>query len=274
MPQKQSVGIITWATIWFAVFTLAGCAAQQAPQRDTAGGNTTTGSGKIAHAFTIFMVGDSTMADKPVIPPNPERGWGQLLPLYFKEGVRIENHAANGRSSKSFIDEGRWKAVLQKLQPRDFVIIQFGHNDEKVKSPDRYTTPFGTFAANLTRYVRETREHKATPILCTSVARRKFDADGRLIDTHGDYIVATRQVAAEHHVPLLDLNKDTSALLTSMGPEQSKRLFDWIPAGEFARRPDGWKDDTHFNAFGACRVCDLAAAEIKTNVPELARWLK
>ena len=105
--------------------------------------------------FTIFMVGDSTMADKPVIPANPERGWGQMLPMYFQDGVRIENHAVNGRSTKSFIDQGRWEAVTNLLRPGDYVIIQFGHNDEKKNDPKRYTEPFGSFKTNLAMFVRD-----------------------------------------------------------------------------------------------------------------------
>lgn len=222
----------------------------------------------------VYLIGDSTMADKPVIPANPERGWGQMLPIYFQDGVRIENHALNGRSSKSFRDEGHWQPVLDKLRSGDFVIIQFGHNDEKANDPKRYTSPFGTFKDNLTRYIHEVREHGAKPILATSVARRKFSAQGKLEDTHGDYIIATRQVAAEQHVPLLDMNADSSVLLQEMGDEQSKRLFDWIPAGEFEKGSQGLRDDTHFNAYGATRMCDLAVAEIQKSAPDLARWLK
>jgi lysophospholipase L1-like esterase len=225
-------------------------------------------------AFTIFLVGDSTLADKPLIPANPERGWGQILPMYFQDGVRVENHAVNGRSTKSFLDEGRWKPVVDRLKPADYVIIEFGHNDEKKTNPQRYTEPFGSFVTNLEMFVRETREHKATPILATPIARRKFDNHGNLVDTHGDYVKAMRQVAQEQQAPLLDLNRQSMELITRLGPESSKRLYDWIPAGEFERDPKGLSDDTHFNAYGASRMCDLAVGEIESNVPKLAAWLK
>src|ERR1017187_5298120 len=156
--------------------------------------------------FTIFLVGDSTMADKPLIPANPERGWGQMLPMYFKDGVRIENHAVNGRSSKSFLDEGRWEPVLNQLKPGDYVIIEFGHNDKKKNAPKRYTEPFGGFKTDLAMFVSETRAHRATPILATPVARRKFDDNGGLVDTHGDYVKAVRQVAQEQRALLLEMN--------------------------------------------------------------------
>jgi lysophospholipase L1-like esterase len=224
--------------------------------------------------FTLFLIGDSTMADKPLIPANPERGWGQLLPLYFQDGVRIENHAVNGRSTKSFLDEGCWATVTNRLKPGDYVIIQFGHNDEKKNDTNRYTEPFGSFKTNLVRFVRETREHQATPILATPVARRKFDDNGNLVDTHGDYVTAVRQAAQEQPAPLLDLNRRSAELLTRLGADSAKRLYDWIPPGEFENRPKGLSDDTHFNAYGAGRMCDLASMEVETNVPALASWLK
>ena len=224
--------------------------------------------------FTIFLVGDSTMADKPLIPANPERGWGQMLPMYFKDGVRIENHAVNGRSSKSFLDEGRWEPVLNQLKPGDYVIIEFGHNDEKKNDPRRYTEPFGGFKTDLVMFIRDARAHGATPILATPVARRKFDDNGGLIDTHGDYVKAVRQVAQEQRALLLEMNTRSAELLASMGPEFSKKLFDWIGPGEFERCPKGLSDDTHFNAYGASRMCDLAVGEIESNIPKLAVWLK
>lgn len=230
-------------------------------------------AGAQSNPITVHMIGDSTMANKPVIPANPERGWGQMLHMYFKDTVRVENYAQNGRSSKTFIAEGRWDKVVAALKPGDFVIIQFGHNDEKTNDVNRGTSPFGEYTTNLVRFIRETREHKATPILATPTARRKFDGEGNLTDTHGDYPKAVRAVAAEQKVPLLELTTATEKLLQQLGPESSKRLFDWIPAGEFAPATKKLEDDTHFNAYGASRVCDLAVVEIETKVPEIASRL-
>ena len=227
----------------------------------------------ITNGFTIFLIGDSTMANKPLIPENPERGWGQMLPSYFKAGVRVENHAMNGRSSKSFRDEGRWQAVEDSLKPGDCVIIQFGHNDEKDKDETRFTTPFGSFKTNLTEYVLETRAHGANPVLATPVARRKFDDSGKLVDTHGDFVTAVREVAMEQKVPLIDLNKRSDELLRREGPELSKKIYIYVTATEYPALPKGREDDTHFCAFGASRMCDLAVQEIVTNVPELAGYL-
>lgn len=213
------------------------------------------------------------MANKPVIPANPERGWGQLFSMYFMDSVQVENYAQNGRSTKSFINEGRWDKVVAAIQPGDFVIIQFGHNDEKTNNVKVGTAPFGEFTTNLVRFILETREHKATPILATPTARRKFDATGTLTNSHGVYPEAVRKVAEMEQVPLLELTAATEKLLQQLGPESSKRLFDWIPAGEFAARPDGLEDDTHFNAYGASRICDLAVVEIEAKVPALATHL-
>jgi lysophospholipase L1-like esterase len=219
------------------------------------------------------MIGDSTMANKPIIPANPERGWGQLLPMYFKDSVRVENYAQNGRSTKSFIAEGRWDKVAAALEPGDFVIIQFGHNDEKTNNVKVGTAPYGEFTTNLVRFIREARGRQATPILATPVARRKFDAKGTLTNSHGVYPEAVRKVAEAEKVPLLELCVATEKLLQQLGPESSKRLFDWIPAKEFAVNSKELEDDTHFNAYGASRVCDLAVVEIEANVPELAAHL-
>ena len=222
---------------------------------------------------TVFMIGDSTMADKPVIPENPERGWGQLLPLYFNSNVSVENHAANGRSSKSFRDEGRWDTVLSRLQSGDWVIIQFGHNDEK---PDeaRHTDPFTTYTENLKRYATETKERGAHPILATPVERRNFDKLDVLQPTHGDYPDAVRKLAKEMSVPLLDMTAGSQELLKRLGKARSEQLFIWTIANEYQRFPQGNTDNTHFNALGATRMCDLAVAEILTNAPELASHLK
>lgn len=224
-------------------------------------------------APVLFMIGDSTMANKPLNPPQPERGWGQLMPVYFKPEVRVENLAVDGRSSKSFRAEGRWERVMQHLKPGDYVIIQFGHNDEK---PDaaRHTEAMGSFKENLARYVRETRKKRGNPILATPIVRRAFSSTNSLMDTHGDYAPAVRQVAAEEMVPLLDLQKRTETLVQSLGPELSKKLYMWIEPGEYKSLPQGRRDNTHLNPLGASRVCDLAVDEIRTAVPGLARWLR
>ena len=220
----------------------------------------------------VFMVGDSTMANKPA--DLPEWGWGMALGEFLTDPAMVQNHAMNGRSTRSFIDEGRWQKVADDLTPADFVIIQFGHNDEKVEDPKRGTDPATTFRDNLRRFITETRAKGATPILATPVARRKFDRAGKLTDTHGAYPAAIRAVAKEENVALLDLTVATMKWLETAGDEPSKKLFMWIEPGAHPKIPDGRKDDTHFVAAGAKHVASLAAAQLRELKSPLAKWLK
>ncbi|MCJ8167034.1 rhamnogalacturonan acetylesterase [Pontibacter sp. E15-1] len=224
-------------------------------------------------APTLFLVGDSTMADKPYGNGNPEKGWGQVFPLYLQEGVKVQNHAVNGRSTKSFRDEGRWDAMLQLLKPGDYVIIEFGHNDQKDQDPKRYAAPETDYRHNLERYVAEARAKKAIPVLATPIVRRRF-VNGQLEDTHGKYPAVVRAVAAEKNVPLLDLERRTRELVARYGEEKSKALYLHLGPNEYASLPDGRTDDTHLSAYGAFRVNDLVAEELRKAVPELAAYLK
>lgn len=243
---------------------------------------------------TIFMIGDSTMANKPLDGDNPERGWGQMLPGFFTEDIRVDNHARNGRSSKSFIDEGLWEQVRTQIRKGDYVFIQFGHNDEKPK-PDRHTDPGTTFDANLRRFVEETRSKGGIPVLFNSIVRRNFfdnknavtDDDLRrekvegtslegdtLIDTHGAYLESPRRVAAELDVPFVDLNRLTHDLVQDMGREASKSLFCWVPANTCAACPKGRQDNTHLNVCGARRVARLAVNALAEAVPALKPYIR
>ena len=224
--------------------------------------------------ITIFMIGNSTMANKPFKDGNPEKGWGQVFPLYFNEDVRIENYAVNGRSTKSFIDEGRWDNVLSKIKSGDYVIIEFGHNDQKKDDPKRFADANTTYKWNLEKFVDETREKNGIPILATPVVRRRFDENGHFYDVHGEYPKVVREVAFERDVILFDLHLKSEELLIQYGELNSRKLFLHIEPGEYPSLPKGLKDDTHFSADGAFRICDLAAEEIRLLVAELALYLK
>ena len=150
----------------------------------------------------IFLMGDSTMADKPLYE-NPERGWGQLLPQFFDSNIEIKNYAVNGRSTKSFINEKRWDSIVNQLRKDDWVLIQFGHNDSKIEDSTRYAAAQTTYKQNLQRFVTEARAKGANPILITPVVRRKFDVNGKLVETHGEYPSAVKAVAAALKVPLV-----------------------------------------------------------------------
>lgn len=201
------------------------------------------------------------MANKPL--DLPERGWGMGLAEFAQDPATVHNHALNGRSTKSFIDEGRWDALIKEVAAGDYVIIQFGHNDEKSEDPQRYTDAATTFRDNLRRFVKEARAKGATPVLATPVCRRKFDRTGKLTDTHGAYPEAVRAVAVEEKVPLLELERATAKWLQDAGDEPSKKFFMWIAPGTHPKIPEGKQDDTHFVEAGAIEVAKLAVQEMR-----------
>jgi pectinesterase len=222
---------------------------------------------------TIFVIGDSTAANKDLSKGSPERGWGMALQCYFDEAfIRVDNHAVNGRSSKSFIDEGRWDRLLSLIRQGDYVIIQSGHNDEKPQ-PDRHTDPGSTFDDNLARFVSETREKGGIPVVMNAVVRRNFNAD-TLVDTHGLYVVAPRHVASRMHCHFVDANRITHDLEQSMGVEGSKRLHMWYNPGEHPALPQGRQDNTHYNAFGAHQVARRLADALTIEIPMLKKYRK
>jgi len=223
---------------------------------------------------TLFLIGDSTMADKENPDKNPEHGWGQMLPTLMTNGIEIQNHAMNGRSSKSFRTEGRWDKVEKQLKKGDYVIIQFGHNDQKLKDSTKFTNPYTQYRANLERYVKETRAKGATPILMTSIVRRNFNENGVLIDTHNAYPLVVRLVADDLKVPFVDMQLLTEQMEIAAGPEKSKKLHLHYKEGEDPYYPKGKEDDTHLSAFGATTVAKLALKSLKTLNLGLEKYIK
>jgi len=219
----------------------------------------------------IFLVGDSTMADKPLVG-SPERGWGQVFPLFFSDGIVVENHARNGRSTKSFLREGRWDSVMERVRPGDYVLIQFGHNDAKKADTSRYAEARTDYRSNLVRFVREARARDAHPILITPVVRRRFNASGEFYDVHGEYPAVVREVGVEEEVPVVDLHARSMELMKQLGPVGSEPLFLHVGPGEFSAFPDGRQDDTHFSWRGAAVVARLVVEEIA--ILPLGRWLR
>lgn len=223
---------------------------------------------------TLFLIGDSTMADKENPEKNPEHGWGQMLPIVMTSGIAIQNHATNGRSSKSFRTEGRWDKVMKQLKKGDFVIIQFGHNDQKANDSSRFTNPYTQYRANLERYVNETRAKGATPILMTSIVRRNFNENGLLVDTHKEYPLVVRMVANDLKVAFVDLQLLTEQMEISYGPEKSKKLHLHFAEGENPYYPKGKDDDTHLSKLGAETVAKLAANSLKNLNIGLEKYIK
>lgn len=173
------------------------------------------------------------------------------LPFFLREDLAVANHAVNGRSSKSFVDEGRLDTVLEAIRPGDLLLVQFGHNDEKSADPVRYTEPWTTYQDYLRLYVDGARARGARPVLATSVERRKFDADGNAVPTHGDYPASVRALAADEGVALLDIQALSLALWQRLGVEETKKYFNWTATEQ---------DNTHFNPPGAIAVARMVAA--------------
>ena len=242
--------------------------------------------------FTIFMIGDSTMANKD-IKKGQERGWGMALQGFFTENVVVDNHALNGRSSRSFIIEGHWQKVYDAMKPGDYLVIQFGHKDEKgkiEKNNKRHTEPGLTFDDNYRMFIRAAQEKGVTPIVMNAVVRRNFykkpdmnvddeslrDAKSTgkeqinsdtLIDTHGLYVVTPQNVAKLMRVPFVDANKITKDFENSLGVEKS-RLLHMISAVK------NGKDNTHYTVYGAHEVASRLVDAMAEVCPELKPFVR
>jgi lysophospholipase L1-like esterase len=216
---------------------------------------------------TVYLIGDSTMSVKET-KAYPETGWGMPFVYFFDGSVKVENHAKNGRSTRTFIEENLWQPVSSSMNPGDYLFIQFGHNDE-VSTKKSYTTE-ADYRANLERFVAEARKKKVTPVLITPAARRKFDSLGQVEETHAVYSQIVRSVAQKQKVTLLDLDRKSQALLQKVGPEASKLFFVHLQPGEHPNYPHGKIDDTHFNELGAREMAQIILAEMKAQKLSLA----
>ena len=222
--------------------------------------------------ITLFLIGDSTMADKP-LEANPERGWGQLLPKFFTKEISIQNHAVNGRSTKSFLTEHRWDTVMRRMSPGDYVFIQFGHNDQKVEDSTRSAPAHTLYRDNLVRYVKDTRSKGGIPILITPVMRRKFDEAGKFVDQHGDYPAVVKEVGAQLNVPVIDLHQGSEKAIVQEGVENSKRLFLHIQPSHFKNYKGKSEDNTHFSEYGAATMASLVCASVRELGLPLVKFL-
>nr|WP_315221743.1 rhamnogalacturonan acetylesterase [uncultured Flavobacterium sp.] len=216
-----------------------------------------------AQKTTLYGIGDSTMANKQNPDRNPEFGWMQVLQPFFKDNIKVENKAVNGRSTKSFINEKRWDSVYKKLQKGDYVFIEFGHNDEKINDSTRFTNPHTSYRYNLIKFVKESREKGAIPVLLSSIARRDFNEKGVLVPSHGEYTLETRLVAQEYKVPFIDLEYYTELMELKYGPERSKELYLHFKKGEEPYYTEDKADDTHLSKKGATEVAQIVINQIK-----------
>ena len=212
--------------------------------------------------LTVYMAGDSTMADRYDTIETPERGWWQVFPTFLSEKVTVCNHAKNGRSTKSFLAEGRWEKIMLTLSKSDVVVIQFGHNDAKLSDSTRFCPP-DQYAENLRFMIRQAKSAGAYPILCTPIARRNFK-NGELQYVHGDYPDAAKQVAQDEQIPLVDMTTSTMQWLAELGDEASQPYFVYVmQPGEYSKYPEGKTDNTHLRLQGAVHVAELFCQEVK-----------
>lgn len=219
--------------------------------------------------ITIWLIGDSTMCTQPR-DRSPVTGWGTPFEDFWDSTVTVSNRARGGRSTRTFISEGRWKQVADSLEEGDYVFMQFGHNDE-AKEPqyrERYT-PVPDYKTNLIRFITETRDRKAIPVLITPVTRLVFDSAGKIKETHKEYSAAVREVGLQYRVPVIDLDERSRELVQVLGPTYSKMLFMQLDSLQHPHYPVGRKDNTHFNEYGARRMAELVLKEIRKSVPEL-----
>ena len=209
--------------------------------------------------MTIYVCGDSTAASyKP--EEAPITGWGQVL-HEFVPGIRVENRAMGGRSTKSFLSEGRLQRIETEIQPGDLLLIQFSHNDES-DLVWRHTDPWTSFYHNLEIYVDTAILHGARPVLMTPICRRMW-RDGKLLESPGDYPDAIRTLAAHRNVSLIDMYQKSLEYVRELGDEKSKKLYLHLEKGVYPAYPNGNADDTHTQREGAEAYARMTAEALK-----------
>lgn len=211
----------------------------------------------------VYLAGDSTVMSYGTAN-YPQQGWGGRIQDYFTPGVTFNNRAIGGRSSKSFVDEGRLAAILSVIKPGDYLFVQFGHND--VYSDLRlHTDPFTRYKNYLAMYVDLPRQYGAIPVLVSPMGRRRYDSSGRFINDFVDRTAAMKELAIEKGVPLIDLNAKSIAFYNSIGVAATTDVFLWLPAGMYTRFPNGVTDGTHFQEYGAGQLARLVVQGIVEN---------
>lgn len=221
----------------------------------------------------IFLAGDSTVADYGC-RQHPMAGWGQMLPKFFdRHQVVVRNYAMCGRSSRTFIEEGRLARIEREIAPGDYLLIQFGHNDATIAKPQRYVEPKHDFGKFLRQYIETARRHEAIPVLVTPMQRRNFGADGRLIYDHGPYVEAMKAVAEAEHVALLDLSAVSGRLFDSFGASGTQRWFLQFGPDVSVNYPNGGADNTHFQEAGADKMAELLIGELEKSELPLKHYL-
>lgn len=221
-------------------------------------------------AVTVFLAGNSTVVDQD---KEPWAAWGQIFPRFFEPGkICIANYAESGESLRSFYNAKRLEKVLSLMKKGDYLFIEFAHNDQKEKGED--AGAYTTYTKSLQLYIREVRKKGGIPVLVTSMHRRNFDADGKVVNTLGDYPDAMRKTAKQEKVDLIDLNAMSKVLYETWGPEASVKGFVHYAANTFARQSEPLKDNTHFNPYGATELAKCIVSAIKKQKMALAKFLR
>lgn len=212
----------------------------------------------------IYWAGDSTIKTN-TYQTYPQTGMGQVLPYFLRPEAEVCNFAENGRSTKSFIQEGRLAQIERLIGKDDLLLVSFGHNDEKSDDPCRYTDPFGSYQENLAAMIGAARRKGAHPVLVTPLYRRLFDEHGNLEENrHLEYPEAMRQLAVQKEVPCIDLCRLSFERIAAAGDEASKQWFMVFAPGIYENYPDGACDNTHLRFEGAVMFAGMVAAELST----------
>jgi lysophospholipase L1-like esterase len=217
---------------------------------------------------TIFLAGNSTVTDQE---NEPWASWGQMFPRFLKPEVVVANYAESGETLLAFKRENRLKKLLSQMKTGDYLFIEFTHNDQKPGG--NHLDAFTTYKEELKSYIAEARKKGGKPILVTSMHRRKFDENGKIINTLENYPEAMRQTAKEENVPLIDLNAMSKQFYEAMGPEISKKAFVHYPTNSYPGQDKALADDTHFNPYGAYELARCIVQSIRQNKLELSKYL-
>ena len=221
-------------------------------------------------AMTVFLCGNSTVVDQN---EEPWASWGQMIPRWFDERVAISNHAESGLTARTFLGSNRLDKILSMMRPGDYVLCEFGHNDEKEKRPG--DGAWYHYVYNLKIFIDRVREKGGHVVFLTPTARRRFDdANTKMVDTHGDFPAAMRSVAQREHVPLIELNGMTTDFFETLGFENSKKALVHYPANTFVGQDKALADNTHFNPYGAYEVAKMVVMGMKQHQLPMLRGLR
>lgn len=224
---------------------------------------------RVDRVLTVFLAGNSTVVDQD---HEPWASWGQMIPRFFDQRVCFANYAESGERADTFINAGRLKKALSQMKEGDYMFIEFGHNDQKLKGPGKGAYYF--FATQLKTFVDEVRLRGGIPVFVTPTQRRSFDAEGKIVETHEDYPDAMRWVAEREKVPVIELHDMTRTLYETLGTEDSKKAFVHYPAGTYPGQEKALEDNTHFNPYGAYQIAKCVIEGMKEIKLPLLQYLR